>query len=122
MRMIFIAKVNQIVKFFVKKMTKCIFSSFDHLQHFAYPRNTAVVHGLPHQCNPSTMSQTCPLLSIFFVNVINDWSIMKCITIYNLPFVDMNFVEQHLAPFSGHSASWADFIREVRTSSFPLLL
>ena len=81
--MIFIAKVNQIVKFFVKKMTKCIFSSFDHLQHFAYPRNTAVVHGLPHQCNPSTMSQTCPLLSIFFVNVINDWSLMKCIIIFS---------------------------------------
>ena len=34
----------------------------------------------------------------------------------------MNFVEQHLAPFSGHSAFWAAFISALRTSSFPLLL
>ena len=34
----------------------------------------------------------------------------------------MNFVEQHLAPFSGHVAFWAAFISAFRTSSFPLLL
>jgi hypothetical protein len=55
--MIFIAKVNQIIKFFVKKMAKCIFSSFRSFfcSHIAYitnathpPRQQTSVFGHPH--------------------------------------------------------------------------
>ena len=34
----------------------------------------------------------------------------------------MNFVEQHLAPFSGHSAFWAEAIKVLRMCLFPLWL
>ena len=34
----------------------------------------------------------------------------------------MNLVEQHLAPFSEHSAFWAEAIKVLRMSSFPPLL
>ena len=79
--MIFIAKVNQIIKFFVKKMAKCIFSSFRSF--FCSHQYIAYITNATHPPCQQTSVFGHPHLSIYFVSVIYEWSLMKFITIFS---------------------------------------